>query len=109
MLRKCLLCCVLATSVGCGTLFNGGSTTSITLRSQGPVTVDGAPAGMAPTTITVAKHANHTIVVGGQSCQLQAPVGVGWVVLDVLAGLVGIVIDAVTSDWKSVDASTCNL
>ena len=95
---------------GCATLFSGNTATiSVTALPGAPVTVDGAPAGKSPTTIVVSNHSDHTIVVGDQSCRVSANVGGGWVILDILAGLVPIVIDAVTGDWQTVDASTCRL
>jgi hypothetical protein len=35
--------------------------------------------------------------------------GGGWIVLDVLAGLVPVIIDAATGEWSSVDEEDCRL
>jgi hypothetical protein len=35
-------------------------------------------------------------------------VGAGWVVLDVLAGLVGIIVDAATGAWYELDQDAVN-
>lgn len=43
------------------------------------------------------------------SCQLTSKTGAGWVVLDVLTGLVPIVIDAATGNWKQVKESGCSV
>lgn len=95
---------------GCATLFSGNTTTVAVSASPGaPVTVDGAPAGTSPTTIVVDNHKSHVVVVGNQSCQIAANVGGGWVILDILAGFVPVIIDAVTGDWATVDTSTCRL
>ena len=35
-------------------------------------------------------------------------VGAGWIVLDVLAGLVGVIVDAATGAWYSLDQKNVN-
>lgn len=95
---------------GCATLFNGNSATiAISANPGAPVIVDGAPAGRSPTSIVVDNHKSHVVTVGDQSCRITASVGGGWVVLDIITGLVPVIIDAVTGDWQSVDTSTCRL
>ena len=109
MFRNALLVYVTTASFGCGALFNS-STQTVNVRSEGSITVDGAPAGNGPTALKVSNHVNHTIVVGDKSCQLNASVGITWVVLDLLAsGILPIIVDIVTEDWKGVDPSACSL
>ena len=42
-------------------------------------------------------------------CELKASVGAGWVILDILGGLLPVIVDAATGAWKSLDAQTCNV
>ncbi len=100
----------LALLSGCATLFAHDTTTVMVQIAPGQtVTVDGAPAGTSPTQVTVASHVDHQIVVGDRSCKLVASVGAKWVVLDVLAGLVPLVIDVATGSWRSAETATCQL
>ena len=107
---KYIVAYIAIASVGCATLLSDNYKT-VVVRSRGPITLDGAPAGVGPTTFTVSAHTSHTIVVGDRSCQLDTSVGGGWIILDVLfTGLiVGLVIDAVTGEWSTVDPSACAL
>jgi hypothetical protein len=99
---------------GCGTLFTS-NTRSITVQSNVPgaqITIDGVPAGTTPARLEVDNHKSHIVVVTGpsgqsSSCRLSASVGGGWVILDILAGLVPIIIDAVTGDWVTLNDTHC--
>jgi hypothetical protein len=101
---------VLALMTGCATLFSTDTTTlQISANPGQQVLLDGAPAGLSPTSIVVDNHRSHIVTVGNNSCYLTSSVGAGWVILDIVAGLVPIVIDAVTGEWSGMDAEVCQL
>jgi hypothetical protein len=94
-------------TTGCATLF-ASSAAPVTVMSQQPgvpITVDGMPAGQAPTSIMVNNHMDHVISSPNASCRVTSDVRPLWIVLDVLAGFVPLVVDAVTSDWKEVNGA----
>lgn len=105
------LCC----QTGCATLFTGDRET-IQVSSVTPgalVTVNGSPYGQTPTSVSVDKTENQTIVVttpDGRSftCTANSSVGVGWVILDIVAGLIPVLVDAATGKWKSLDTNICH-
>ncbi len=110
-----VLVSLLGAQTGCATLFTQDRET-IAVSSATPgssVTVNGAPYGQTPAAVSVDKTKTQTIVVTAPdgrayTCTANATVGVGWVLLDILAGFVPIVIDAATGKWKSLDAKTCH-
>lgn len=58
-------------------------------------------------------HQSHRVVFQKEGyddavCELTASVGTVWVILDVLGGLVPVIIDAATGEWKSLDQGVCN-
>ena len=112
-MRNLILTAAIATQLaGCGALFNNSTQqVYVTSNLRGQIIVDGQPTGVrAPGTVVVNNHTDHVISVQGPdgragACALTATVGGGYVVLDILAGLLGVVIDAATGAWKSVGNS----
>jgi len=113
-IMSCCLALVLASS-GCATIFTGDrqqvTVSSASAGSQ--VMVDGQPYGQTPTQLSLDKSQNHTVVVtsaDGRSftCAVNSTVGVGWVVLDIIMGLVPVIVDAATGKWKSLDSGACH-
>lgn len=97
---------------GCGAIFNSSQqpVTVTTNAIGGEITVDGQPTGQpAPGIVMVGNHEGHTIGVrtpdGAMgTCQLTTSISAGYVILDVvLTGLIGVIVDAATGAWKSVD------
>ena len=43
------------------------------------------------------------------SCTVATGVGAGWVILDILGGLVPLIIDAATGEWRSISDAPCNV
>jgi hypothetical protein len=43
------------------------------------------------------------------TCIVGNSVGAGWVILDILLGVVPVIVDAVTGDWNSLQQNSCNL
>jgi hypothetical protein len=75
------------------------------------ISLDGAPVGATPTVLSVEAHHHHVIVVqgagGAGSCQLDPSVGGGWVILDIVLGVLPAVIDLVTNAWSTPDQTNC--
>ena len=76
------------------------------------VTVDGSPAGTTPVKLHLSNTKDHVIVyhlAGYQdaTCTLTRGTDAGWVILDVLTGLVPIVIDAATNNWSQTKGNGC--
>lgn len=100
---------------GCAALFNS-KTSSIQMNSNpvgASVIVDGNRVGTTPMSIDLSNKAEHTVVfrMDGRddvTCMINRKVGAGWVVLDVLGGLVPVIIDAATGSWYELDKNTCN-
>ena len=76
------------------------------------VTVDGQPEGTTPVRVHLSNQKEHVIVYhrdGYQdaTCTLARGTGAGWVILDVLGGLVPVVVDAATNSWSQTRGSGC--
>jgi hypothetical protein len=80
---------------GCGTMYNARMKT---YELEPGVLVDGESG-----TATLDQQLSHDVEYtdGSASCEMKSEPGAGYVILDVLAaGLVGVVVDAITDDWK---------
>ena len=101
---------------GCATILNE-DTRLVTVQSNLPgaqVVVDGRPVGPAPLTVPLTNSNEHQIMVHApgyapQGCFLDASVGIGWVILDVILIplLIPIIVDAVTGEWRDLDQTNC--
>lgn len=97
-----ILAAVLVFSMGCGTILNGGPATLIPPPGA---TVDGV-AGP----ISVSQKTAHEVTYqDGRRCIVESRVSAGYVIADVLlfTFLIGVLVDAVTGDWKTLDAGAC--
>ncbi len=101
---------------GCATLFGTRSVpVSFNSNPQGAdVVIGGNSLGTTPVTVNLSNHVGHTVVLrleGYQdfTCTLETSVGAKWVILDILAGgLVPIIVDAATGQWKELQTDVCN-
>lgn len=101
---------------GCATLFNSG-TANVPMSSEpsgADVFVNGNRMGTTPVTLELDNNSEHTVVFrrdgfNDVTCELNTSVGAGWVVLDVLGGLVPVIIDAATGKWNSLNSNNCNV
>lgn len=101
---------------GCATLFKSKST-RVPLESSpagAEVTVDGRTVGKTPTALELSHKQDHTIVIRGedgreQTCTLKSGADTTWVVLGILAGGVGWIVDWATSNWNSLDQTECRV
>lgn len=106
----------LLTLVSCGTLFNSNqkSVAMGSEPSEAEVFINGSRVGVTPITIELDNQSSHTVTFRKDgyreaTCQIDTSVGAGYVVLDVLGGLVPVIVDAATGQWKSLDRETCNV
>ncbi|HAX50269.1 MAG TPA: PEGA domain-containing protein [Ignavibacteria bacterium] len=95
---------------GCATIFSG-SYDDVDLSSEpsgAKILVNGKDEGNTPMTVRLKKSKEYTIefVKDGfqtKSLRMTYGLGAGWLILDILSGLVGIIVDAATGNWNSFD------
>jgi hypothetical protein len=100
---------------GCATLFKGGSE-KVSFGSnpdKAKVYVNGQYMGDTPVQLNLASKQNYTIEFRKDGYQSKAVivnsnVGAGWVILDILGGLLPVVIDAATGSWMQLDQTNIN-
>jgi hypothetical protein len=111
--------CLLATTIfvmnGCATIFKG-STDTVNFSSDpsgAKVYVNGSLMGTVPLQLELKSNQTYTIEFRKEGYEnktvvLNNSVGAGWIILDVLFGLVPIIVDAATGNWYSLDQSHVN-
>lgn len=77
------------------------------------VYLDGNHLGTTPVKVQLSNQKEHTFVYKKEgykeaTCTLSRGTGAGWVILDVVVGLVPVVIDAATNSWSQTKGSTCS-
>lgn len=100
---------------GCATLFKG-TKEEVNFNSnpqEAEVFVNGVKMGKTPLAIKLETKKTYVIEFKKEGYESTAynitnKVGAGWVVLDVLAGLVGVIVDAATGAWYSLDQKNVN-
>ncbi|MGB8952614.1 MAG: PEGA domain-containing protein [Candidatus Aminicenantales bacterium] len=110
-----LVFCLCFYLTNCATLFKGTSE-EVNFGSNpsgAEIWVDGKMMGRAPINFKLITKKTYVIEFkyGGQTktINLNNHVGVGWVILDVLAGLIPIIVDAATGAWYSFDQKNVNV
>jgi hypothetical protein len=101
---------------GCATLFKGASQ-EVGFGSNptgAEVWIDGKMMGKTPTSFKLASKKTYVIefkMEGKETktINLNNHIGAGWIILDVLAGLVPVIIDAATGAWYSFDQTNVTL
>ncbi len=107
ILATALMCIYLSS---CALIFKG-TKEEVSFRSdpqRAEVYVNRVPMGQTPLTLELVTKQTYTIVfrIEGykpKTVQINNKVGAGWIVLDILAGLIPVVIDAATGAWYSLD------
>ncbi len=106
----------LALSSGCATILKG-SRESLTVVSQpagAKVQINGIDVGNTPLTTRVNGTNDQLVMVRKDGYETRtilvaSSVGAGWIVVDFLCGVLPVLVDAVTGDWKSLDQNNVNV
>ena len=114
--RLLLTLLLLAALSGCASLFNN-KTPAVDIASNptdASVYINGNYVGETPVTVDLSVRREHTITFRKEgykdkSYQVHRSVGLGWIVLDLLGGLVGIIVDAAMGDWFMLDTEHVNV
>jgi hypothetical protein len=110
--RASLLACIIAVLalVGCATIFHG-STDKVNFSSDptaAKVYVSGQYMGETPFELNLQSKHSYTIEFRkegfeNKTVMVNNSVGAGYIVLDVIFGLVPVIVDAATGNWYSLD------
>lgn len=110
-----LVCCVVALT-NCATVLNEKEPlVDISSEPAGAdVYIDGEYVGTTPVEIALSVHTEHTVVFrkegfADRTFTLSNEVGVLWIVLDVLTGLIPLIVDAATGDWLELQDDAVNV
>lgn len=106
----------LVLSSGCATILKG-SRESLTVVSQpagAKVQINGIDVGNTPLTTRVNGTNDQLVMVRKDGYETRtilvaSSVGAGWIVVDFLCGVLPLLVDAVTGDWKSLDQNNVNV
>lgn len=97
-------------ATGCGTIFSGGpDPVAFGSDPEGAsVLVNGQEMGKTPVTLKLKPSKTYIVTFKREGYEdatvtLNSHVQAGWVVLDILAGVIGVAIDAATGGWKAFD------
>ena len=99
----------------CATLFKG-TTEEVNLTSEplkAEVFVNGQSRGATPIALKLESKKTYSIEFRkegykSRTYNIANHVGAGWIILDVLTGLVGVIVDAATGAWYSLDQKNVN-
>ncbi len=100
---------------GCATIFKGTSE-NVDFSSDpsgAKVYVNGVPRGTTPLKIKLESKGTYTIEFkkegyGTSTYTITNHVGAGWIVLDVICGLIPVIVDASTGAWYELDTKYVN-
>ncbi len=115
-MRISILLILVVALTGCATLFND-KTPSVGMRSNldaAEVYVNGSYVGEAPIEVDLSIRKDHTILFRKEgyrdkTYRVTRSAGLGWIVLDILGGLVPLIVDAATGDWFMLDTDEVNV
>ncbi|MCX6558478.1 MAG: PEGA domain-containing protein [Candidatus Aminicenantes bacterium] len=110
-----LLVCISIAFSGCAAIFKG-SNSSLDASSDpsgAKVYVNGELFGKTPITLRLKSSKTYTLEFKKEGYEtvtrnISSSVGAGWIILDILAGLVPVIIDAATGSWYSLDQDHVN-
>lgn len=95
---------------GCATIFSGSrDVIKFTSEpSEAKVLVNGIEEGKTPLTTVLRKGSDYEIQIvkdgfKPKNFTLTYSLGAGWLILDIIGGLVGIIVDAATGNWNEFD------
>lgn len=117
MKRSIAVVCVVSflAMTGCATLFKGTSE-NVSMDSspvQADVYVNGQLMGKTPLQLKLATKKEYVVEFRAEGYQprsyhINNRVGAGWIILDVLGGLIPVIIDAATGAWYKFDQDNIN-
>lgn len=114
-MKKLLPALLLLVALACATLFNDDRD-AVTFGSNptdAEVYINGTLRGRTPLTIELQPTEEYEIIFRKdgreQAFELTNHVGAGWVILDILGGIIPIVIDAVTGEWQELETKAINV
>ena len=100
---------------GCATLFarKTNSLNVISSPAGADVYVNGFKMGTTPVELALKPDKTYTIEYRKEGYEnvvrvVNTKVGAGWIILDVLGGLIRIIVDVATGDWKKLDQKSVN-
>jgi len=104
------------TVTACGTLFNQ-KLKNVDMNSEpseAEVWVDGSRMGVTPISLELDNQESHTVVFRKDgfeevTCELKSSAKGGWIVLDILGGLIPVIVDAATGNWKGISQDVCSV
>jgi hypothetical protein len=112
MKRSLSILCIISflSMSGCATL-SKGTMTKVDMQSnpeRADVYVNGQWAGKTPLQLNLAVNKSYAVEFRAEGYQprvyhINNRIGAGWVVLDVLLGLVPVIVDAATGSWYHLD------
>ena len=106
---------VLSALTACATLFNADRepVSFSSNPSDAEVWINGTLRGRTPLMIELQPNEEYEIVFKKEGREmaydLNNHVGAGWVVLDILGGIVPVVVDAATGSWYELDTKVVNV
>tara|TARA_Y100000816_G_C25756857_1_gene397747 strand:+ start:220 stop:588 length:369 start_codon:yes stop_codon:yes gene_type:complete len=117
-MKKIIVLFIIAvfTLQSCATLFAPKkSTLTVTSDPKGAdVIVNGYKMGETPVELYLDNNKDYSIEYRKEGYEkvvkfVGTKTGAGWVILDILAGLIPVIIDAATGDWKQLDTNQVNV
>lgn len=100
---------------GCAAVFTGGrgKIEANSTPSGAEVFVNGEKMGQTPCTIKLKTKGEYTLTIKkegfkDQTYKITNKVGAGWVILDVVFGLLPVIVDAVTGSWYVFNEKSFN-
>jgi hypothetical protein len=106
----CVFTILMLMICGCGAIFSGGpDPVNFGSKPEGAaVIVNGQGMGTTPVTLKLEPNKTYMITYQKEGFQdatvtLNSHVQAGYVVLDILVGVIGVAVDAATGDWKAFD------
>jgi len=115
-MRKLIPALAAMVAAGCGAIFNSGPANIpfSTNPSGAEIWIDGVNRGTTPTTLSLAKNRNYTIVfrkAGFQdtSTEIKRKIAGGYLILDILGGILPVIVDAATGAWYVLDTNNVNV
>ena len=113
-MRAVALAGLVVVSTGCAAIF-GSKQKDFNLQSTpeaADVFLDDNRIGTTPVKVKLSNQKEHTFVFKKEgykdaSCTLSKGTGAGWVILDILGGIVPVVVDAATGSWSQTKGKGC--